>query len=482
MAELKDGAGARADGAGLYGALRKYSETDAVPFHMPGHKRNERFSFADPFTIDITEIDGFDDLHHPEGILREAMDRAAAVYGTDNTFFLVNGSSCGILAALSACPKKGGKILLARDSHKSAYNAVLLRELDPVYLYPEPVEGWGISGPVDAEAVDKALAENADIDTVFITSPTYEGVCSDIRRIAEAAHEHGAVLIVDAAHGAHLTFSGEGFPASALFQGADVVIESLHKTLPSLTQTALLHVKGQAACAQDIMKYLQIYESSSPSYVLMASIDECVRFMSGESGRECMRQYEKDLRALRSGIGRIKGIRLLAENDIGAGDLLLDPSKLVIAADGLSGTELYEGLRTGFNIQPEMCTDGYVVLLTSPGDKKEWYERLLKALAELARENEGHTEDPAGLSAAHVRTERVMTMARAERAPQEMVSLGEACGRTAAEALYIYPPGTPLVVPGEMINGEVLNVIRGYMESGLFVHGVHDGFVCVIKE
>ncbi len=226
--------------------LSTYAASDVYPFHMPGHKRQVKMgitSVPNPFSVDITEIDGFDNLHHAEDILKESMNSAAAVYESDRSWYLVNGSTCGILAAIAAAVKPGEKILMARNSHKSAYHAVILNQLEPVYLYPEEVPEFQIPGGIEPEQ-ERALLEHPEIRAVFVTSPTYEGIVSDIQGIAATAHRHGAALIVDEAHGAHLPFGdGNYFPDGALQEGADLVIQSLHKTLPSLTQTAILHLK-----------------------------------------------------------------------------------------------------------------------------------------------------------------------------------------------------------------------------------------------
>ncbi|HPP85843.1 MAG TPA: aminotransferase class V-fold PLP-dependent enzyme, partial [Bacillota bacterium] len=216
----------------LQDALFLYRDSGIYPFHMPGHKRNA-FLLDFPFDcgLDITEIDGFDNLHDANGILAQGMKRAALLYGSERTFYLINGSTCGILAAVTACVRKGDKVLMARNCHKSVYNAVMLNELCPVYLVP-PVGAEGISGSIPPAEVEKALAENPDVRLVIVTSPTYEGVVSDIKAIAEIAHQRSVPLLVDEAHGAHFGFY-EGFPESSVRLGADMVVHSLHKTLPA---------------------------------------------------------------------------------------------------------------------------------------------------------------------------------------------------------------------------------------------------------
>ena len=269
--------------------LTEYTQSNIYPFHMPGHKRRP-IDFPNPYTIDITEIDGFDNLHHAEDILHDAQQRAADLYGAKRSFYLVNGSTCGLLAAICAAAPKKSRILVARNSHKAVYHGIFLNEYDAVYLYPE-VAGIGIQGQITAEAVEEKFTLYPDIAAVVITSPTYDGVVSDIRSIAETVHRHGIPLIVDEAHGAHFGFGG-GFPENAVKLGADVVIVSLHKTLPSFTQTALLHVCSDRIKEKDIAKYLGIFETSSPSYLFMAGMEKCIRMVK-DGGQELFGNYRK---------------------------------------------------------------------------------------------------------------------------------------------------------------------------------------------
>jgi len=254
----------------LYSKLMAYGNSDVYPFHMPGHKRNKKFD--EFYKMDITEIEGFDNLHHPESIILEAEQRAAHLFGAEETFFLVNGSTSGILAAISSISKEGSTVLVARNSHKSVYHGIYLNNLKVTYLIPDVIEEFDINGGIDPEEVRICMEHNKEIAGVIITSPTYDGVVSDIRKIADIVHEYGIPLIVDEAHGAHFPLWDEA-PESAISCGADMVIHSLHKTLPSLTQTALLHVNGNIVDRDKIRRFLGIYQSSSPSYVLMASID-----------------------------------------------------------------------------------------------------------------------------------------------------------------------------------------------------------------
>lgn len=245
----------------LYDRLKEYTNEDYYGFHMPGHKRNHHFMGVDlPYDIDITEIDGFDDLHHAEGILREAEERAAKVFGAEETHFLVNGSTVGILSAVLGSTNRGDKILVSRHCHKSVYHAMYMNDLVPCYVYPEYERDSYLNGKIRKEDIEEMLEKEKSIRAVVIVSPTYDGVSSDVRGIAEVAHRHGVLLIVDEAHGAHFGFHSY-FPERANALGADVVIQSLHKTLPSLTQTALLHINGKLANRGKIRRYLGMLQS-----------------------------------------------------------------------------------------------------------------------------------------------------------------------------------------------------------------------------
>ena len=447
----------------LYSEISAYA-TDALPMHMPGHKRNtELLGDRLPYQIDITEIDGFDDLHAQEegGVLFEISARAARLYRAKKAFPLVNGSTGGILSAIRALSRDGDEVLVARNVHKSVYHAVELCGLSHVSLLPARDEESGVLGSIRPSDVESALAKNPQIRTVIITSPTYEGVVSDVSAIAETVHRHGARLIVDAAHGAHLGFDGSfpTFPTEA-----DVVVTSLHKTLPSLTQTALLLVFAkEPEIASAVGRELTVFESSSPSYVLLSAIDACLRLIESDGSRLFL-AYTERLSALRSALRDLKTLRLLSPDR--PAFFAYDEGKLVIGSSTLSGTELADRLRQEFRIEPEMAYTDYVLCMTSLADTDESYRRLLTALREIdARE------------AAKTPVER-----RRHRptvgAPKRLLSIREAltlpvadlkAGTPSSVYAWVYPPGVPLVVPGEEVTTELLDEIETLKKSGLKV-------------
>ena len=260
----------------LFEKLSAYGESDYYPYHMPGHKRRLKTdTMRELAQIDITEIDGFDNLHDAQSILKQIQEEAAAAYGAEESFFLVNGSTAGILSAISTAVRPGGKILMVRGAHKSAYHAAYLRDLQIAYLWPGVHPLFGCNLPATAKEVEEALQQTPDVQAVFIVSPTYEGLAADVKSIAEAAHKRNIPLIVDEAHGAHLGFDGR-WPESSVKQGADLVIQSLHKTLPAPTQTAILHVNGKLVDRCRLRRFLGIYQTSSPSYIFMAAMEDAI--------------------------------------------------------------------------------------------------------------------------------------------------------------------------------------------------------------
>ena len=538
----------------LYETLISYCSSDAYPFHMPGHKRrvaafcDPSASFCDPsnrdpFYIDLTEIDGFDNLHHAEGILKEAQQRAAALYKSQETHFLVNGSTAGVLSAIGACTRPGDCILMARNSHRSAYNAAALNRLQTAYLYPgqyhprqEPalifrghvnaaagrmpdnppeLSANDLNGAIEPAQVEEALRRHPDARALFLTSPTYDGVVSDIAQIARIAHRQGIPLIVDEAHGAHFGMHPI-FPQSAIEAGADLVIHSLHKTLPALTQCALIHVNGPLVDRARLRRLLGVYQTSSPSYVLMASIDQCIHQLTLHK-KDWFEAY-----ALRLS-------RFYRETNLTGFSFLHtdDPSRILIspgARSNLSAMQLHEFLRERFHLQSEMVTPSYVLMLSSVCDDDEGFARLSSALLTLDQESRRPKQGASSLSATHFHSgsqppcngtpsdagwqplhndmlsdagwqslhngmpsgagwqpSAVCTIAGALDADAETVSFPASTGRVGAEFLTLYPPGIPLLVPGERITDNLIRNVLSLKERGYSLTGPDDHSLKTIR-
>lgn len=466
----------------LYERLTEYGKSDYYGFHMPGHKRNEkRMGNQLPYKIDITEIEGFDDLHHAREILKDAQERAAKVYHAEETHYLINGSTSGLLSAILGCTHKGGRILMARNCHKSVYAAVYMNELEPVYIYPKYDAENGLNGAVSAEEIREMLEE--EIQAIIITSPTYDGVVSDVRAIAETAHEFGIPLIVDEAHGAHFGFHPY-FPENANQQGADVVIHSLHKTLPSLTQTALIHINGNLVNRERVRKYVHMLQTSSPSYVLMASMDECIRFL--EHDIAAFHLYQEQLEKLRKELGGLKKLRLVETK-------VYDRSKLVISTrdtgrnhEAYTGKKLYEELLEKYHLQMEMASREYVLAMTSVCDTEDGFVRLKEALFEIDESLERQEIESPCMKLPHL--QQVYTSAQAEILAEDekaviLLPIKESVGKVSLEYAYVYPPGIPLIVPGEQISEEAVHLLQVYEKNGFDLEGLHQsGKIRVLAE
>jgi len=430
----------------IYEHLRNYTKTDIYPFHMPGHKRNREFlSFdADPVAIDVTEVAGTDNLQAPTGIIFDAQIKAANIFGAKQSFLLANGSTGGIISAILSAVPDGGGLIMARNSHMSAYSAVTLGSLRPTYVYPR-ITTCQIAGSISPASVLDAFKKTPDARAVFITSPTFEGVISDVEAIAKIAHAHGAVLIVDEAHGSHMRFHG-AFPGSALEFGADIVIHSLHKTLPSLTQTALLHTTGERVNQQLLRQFLNMINSSSPSYILLSSIGKCLNFL--ESRTEMFCTYVERLEQVRAEISALKNLSLIGKTD----DFFdYDISKIVLTVD--DGNKLTHELLEIYNLQIEMSSDNIMLAMTSVADTSNGFSRLSSALLEL---DKIHKSVDKKLSAEYPKAMEVMSVRDAIYAKTKKIPLQNAVGYVAAENIAPYPPGLPICLPGELISEEVL--------------------------
>lgn len=473
----------------LYKKLEKYQKQGCYPFHMPGHKRNEElpFSHMTYFSQDITEIEGFDNLHHPRGVIREALQRAGRLYQTESSYFSVNGSTGALLAAISASCKRGGRILMARNCHKAVYYGAYLRDLQVSYVYPKKELAYGLDGSIQPEDVRAALEAHRDVEAVVITSPTYEGIVSDIEKIADIVHRAGAVLLVDEAHGSHLRFHKE-FPTSALECGADLVVHSLHKTLPSLTQTALLHRNSHRVSQESVQKFMEIYQTSSPSYLLMASIDACICLLL-EKGEELFGEYVNNLKKCREEFKKLEYIHLADEEMTDSQAVYaFDPTKLVFSLRGcpLKGSELSRILRDKYRLELEMENLDYVLALTSVGDTKDGFLRLEKAMAEIDHSlKKAYLRTKSPSAREYVVMEQVMSIAQGMEARKKRCALALSKGKVSGEFAYLYPPGIPLLVPGERITEQFIGDVFSYQKDGLSLQGLSDRSgqsICVVEE
>lgn len=471
----------------LYEALQENRDAGICPMHMPGHKRNTHlFQMENPYGLDITEIHGFDNLHNAQGILKESMERAAALWGARQTWFLINGSSCGVLAGIAACTQWGDEVLVSRNSHKSLYHALYQNNLFPHYLCPETIPGFEAAGGITPQSVEEALRKHPNVKLVAITSPTYEGVLSDVKAIADIVHAKGIPLFVDEAHGAHLGLA-PGFPKSAIQCGADLVVQSLHKTLPSLTQTAVLHLNNHLVQAGAVERQLSIYETSSPSYLLLASMDRCVQFL-WDHGREAFSLYREKLEQFEREMRNLSYFCLLgrgAKECSGRyGIYALDPSKIVLGSFGtnLTGPQIMESLRRTDKIELEMAASFYVIAMTSLCDTKENFQRLAHAFLRLEKEESlkadriGREKKKYDKDITFTLPVKVMSLREAESKAGKCIPFFQSEGYICRETIFAYPPGIPLIVPGEQIDKKLLERICFMQEAGISLNNSRRSF------
>ena len=538
---------------GVYGFTDRHEDMRAVSFHMPGHKGSNLYrrfgyeawlrNFPDR---DITEIAGADNLFQPEGIIAETMDKYRRLYDTKATYLLINGSSAGIIAAMMTCAGPEEKVIMARNCHKAAFNALRLGRMEPVYVYPEMIKEYGIAGRIRPEDVAFAIKENPDAKAIILPSPNYYGICSDIRTIADLAHEAGMFLIVDQAHGAHLKFferaegvierevlkaaniasevmddrhDGNGrrhvtdpladIPPSAESSGADIVINSTHKTLGSLTQSAILNVCREESRSPehqrevdlcDLEDRLQMIQSTSPSYILMESLDINADIMT-EHGDQLIGEWHDHLERFYREAKYIPGLKVMKAEGLDPTKINLDMSRI-----GLSGRDLDEELRAR-GIFAELHTGNILMCMSGIGNTGANFDRLTAALKEIAwkygkdliesmkMSEEGILAWREGMEGFEDEEDEVTEQAEepretvvhpghdasvwaAERnncaAPirKELIPLEEAAGRICATALIPYPPGIPLVCPGEVIEPDDIEYIKKLREKGEKVIGV----------
>ena len=467
----------------LYERLAAYAKMNYYPFHMPGHKRSD-LNFMNPYKIDLTEIDGFDNLHHAEEILLNSQKRLEKIYHSKKSYYLINGSTCGLLSAIGALVKANDRIVIARNCHKSVYNAVKLFRLKVEYVYPEIMK-CGIQGKINPEQIEDTLKKYQDTKLVVITSPTYDGIVSDIRKIADIVHKYHAYLIIDEAHGAHFSLSSY-FPESAIVQGADLVVHSLHKTLPSFTQTAALHIASDRVDCTKLEEMLSIFESSSPSYLLMAGMDRCVGMIE-RSGKQLFEKYQEKLIRFYEVCEKLKHLHILTEKDYKEYNVpAVDHGKIIIHTDGvcMDGVQLYHLLLERYHLQMEMYSAQYVLAMTSIMDTQEGFDRLFWALLEIDRElddKQNLTEElkkndsiEKFLEESYAVRKKVMEISDSTYYNIEETLLDQCDGKICAEYIFLYPPGIPMIVPGELISERLIQVLETCRQMGLQVQGTKD--------
>lgn len=464
--------------APIYEALEQFRRMRIVPFDVPGHKRgrgNPELSelLGDRcVNIDVNSMKPLDNLCHPVSVIKAAEELAAEAFGSAHAFLMVGGTTSAVQSMALACCKKGDKIIMPRNVHRSIINALVLCGARPVYVNPDVDRHLGISLGMKVEQVEQAIRDNPDAVAVFVNNPTYYGICSDLRTIVEAAHSHGMKVLVDEAHGTHFYF-GENFPVTAMAAGADMASVSMHKSGGSLTQSSLLLV-GKDMHPGYVRQIINLTQTTSASYLLLASLDISRRNLALR-GREAFARVAELAEYAREEINRIGGYYAFGDELVNRDSVYaFDPTKLSVHTldIGLAGIEVYDILRDEYDIQIEFGDLGNMLAYLSIGDRKQEVERLVSALADIKRR---YQKDKTGmLSQEYIPPRVVMTPQESFYAPKEQLPIQEAEGRICSEFVMCYPPGIPILAPGEEITDEIIEYILYAKEKGCSMTGPED--------
>lgn len=469
---------ARQDCAPIHEALLRYKENRVVSFDVPGHKQGRgnpaltNFLGQACMSVDINSMKPLDNLCHPTGVIREAQELAAEAFGAASSFFMVGGTTSSVQAMVMSTCKAGEKIILPRNVHRSAINALVVNGAIPVYVSPGLDERLGIPLAMAPEDVAAAIQAHPDAKAVFVNNPTYYGVCTDIKAIVDLAHAAGMLVLADEAHGTHFYF-GEDMPLSAMAAGADLACVSMHKTGGSLTQSSLL-LLGPGINPDYVRQVVNLTQTTSASYLLLSSLDISRRELALR-GRETFARTLEFSSYARGEINKIGGYYAFGAERSGSGAFFaFDSTKLSIHTRdmGLAGIEVYDLLRDEYNIQIEFGDIGNILAILSVGDRMYEVERLIAALSEIRRL---YARDPAGmLKNEYLCPDVVLSPQEAFYAPASSVSVRESVGRISAEFLMCYPPGIPILAPGERIHQDALDYILYAKERGCLLTGTQD--------
>ncbi|MGI6711298.1 MAG: aminotransferase class I/II-fold pyridoxal phosphate-dependent enzyme [Bacillota bacterium] len=472
--------------APLVEALVKYAGGGYIPFHMPGHKGvldvNEGHCSIfgkETLCYDLTELEGLDDLHNPSGPIKEAQELAANLMNAQKAYFLVNGVSSGLHGAIMAAVKKKGKVLVPRHAHRSIYGVIALCGLTPVYVKPWVHSVWGTPVGIDLREVESALNRYSDIECMIAVHPTYHGFAGDLLSLVRLAKKHNVKVLVDEAHGAHFSFSPE-FPVPAVKSGAAAVLQGWHKTMGSLTQSGMLLLNDHDL---NVFNYLTILQTTSPSYLLMGSLDGARRCWATK-GQKMARELLDRAYWFRKQLKEVRGINCLDMESVNSPVLKeLDITKIVLNGWelGLNGFQLAQVLRDTYQVQPEMAEYGGVTLMFTIGDTKEKIIRLLMILKDIAhRFRNGKEKYPAPWHHLPI-PQMELLPGEALHAQKRTVHFKDSEGEIAGEFICPYPPGIPLIVPGEIISREVIDIFQQTVAWGGKIQGPADPSGATLK-
>lgn len=446
----------------LIDGLKKYIAEKNIRFHMPGHKaKNEIKSLTDLIPeIDVTEVKGVDNLHNATSIIAKSQENAAKVFKAKHTFYSVNGTTGGIYAAVNSQTSPGEKVLIARDSHKAVYQSLVLGGLSCDYIYPKYDKANNMLLGIDPEEVRKKLKNDINIKVVVVNYPSYYGICSDIEKIADIIHEFDRILIVDEAHGSHLSFHKD-LPDSSLELGADIVIQSTHKTLPAFTQSSMVHVGTKRVDIEKLKLNMSIFQTTSPSYLLLSSIDYAVDYMD-RVGYKSLDKVIKKIDQIIYELKTIERVEIYNGQDTKEKPFNFDKTKFLFKIEGITGTRLEEILRYDYKIQVELSDHYYCLALITPLDDIEDLEKLKLAIIDISRKDEYINLNCSNKSIdiRDIRPKIILEPHKAFYSDKISVQLKKSIGEISGEFIIPYPPGIPILTPGEEVTEEIINHIE----------------------
>ena len=465
--------------APIFEALERYKSMRIVPFDVPGHKRGKgnpeltKFLGEKCLTVDVNSMKPLDNLCHPVSVIKEAEELAARAFGAQHAFFMVNGTTSAVQSMIMSVCKRGDKIIMPRNVHRSAINALIISGAVPVYVNPSINKQLGIPLGMSVADVKKAIEQNPDAKAVLVNNPTYYGICSDLRTITKLAHQHGMKVLVDEAHGTHFYF-GENLPLSAMAAGADMEAVSMHKTGGSLTHSSFLLSNHPDLHQGYIRQMINLTQTTSGSYLLLSSLDLSRRNLALH-GKEIFARVKELAQYAREEINKLGGFYAFSSELID-GDAIFDfdTTKLSVHTRdiGLAGIEVYDLLRDEYDIQIEFGDIGNILAIISVGDNMFVMERLISAMAEIKRI---YQKDKAGMyDHEYINPEVVMTPQEAFYAAKHAMPIEQSAGQICSEFVMCYPPGIPILAPGERITQEILDYIAYAKEKGCFLTGTED--------
>lgn len=478
----------------LFTGLIEHAKKNPIQFHIPGHKKGagidpefRDFIGSNALSIDLINIGPLDDLHHPHGIIQEAQELAAEAFGADYTFFSVQGTSGAIMTMVMSVCQPGDKIIVPRNVHKSIMSAIIFSGATPIFIHPAIDKNLGISHGITTDSVRKALEAHPDAKGLLVINPTYYGIAGNLKEIVDIAHSYNIPVLVDEAHGVHIHFHDD-LPMSAMQAGADMAATSVHKLGGSMTQSSILNIKEGYVSAKHVQAIISMLTTTSTSYLLLASLD-CARRQLATKGKELVEKAIHLAESTRKAINEIPNLYCVGREILGTKATYdYDPTKLIISVKdlGLTGYEVEVWLRENFNIEVELSDLYNVLCIITPGDTEEETGILVHALKKLSQER----IDLAKITkAAEVHVPNIPLLALSPRdafySETEVVPFEDSIGRVIAEFIMVYPPGIPILIPGEIISKENLDYIKENLEVGLPVQGPEDEelkTIRVIKE